>query len=110
MLHKSSIVAGASAGHETLKLHRHAWKSRMPSVAEPNLVPSSLRSAISCSTNADDESDSAAPITIASSMLFTDASFGDCAESPAAVSMQQKEAGAEAQLQRRPLQRRSQRT
>ena len=55
-----------------------AWKSRMPSVAEPNLVPSSLRSAMSCSTNADDESDSAAPITIASSMLLTDASFGDC--------------------------------
>ena len=48
-------------------------------MAEPNLVPSSLRSAMSCSTNADDESDSAAPITIASSMLFTDASFGDCA-------------------------------
>jgi len=41
-------------------------------------VPSSLRSATSCSTNAEDDSDSAAPLTIASSMLFKDTSLGDC--------------------------------
>ncbi len=49
----------------------------MPSVAEPNLVASSPRSLSSCSTNAELDSDSAAPITTASSTLPTAASFGD---------------------------------
>eukprot|EP00955_Chlamydomonas_euryale_P074852 362156-Chlamydomonas_euryale.AAC.7 len=48
--------------------------SRMPRVAAPRRVGSSPRSLSSCSTNADDDSDSAAPITMASSKLRIDTS------------------------------------
>eukprot|EP00983_Pelagomonas_calceolata_P047279 1140558-Pelagomonas_calceolata.AAC.3 len=41
------------------------WSSRMPSVADPNLVDISARSFSSCSTKAELESERAAPITTA---------------------------------------------
>ena len=46
-------------------------------MAEPNLVASSPFSDISCSTKAEEESDSAAPITIASSTVRMPASLGE---------------------------------
>ena len=52
-------------------------RRRIPRVAEPNLVASSPRSLISCSTNAELDSAKAAPITTASSTLPTAASCGD---------------------------------
>lgn len=53
------------------------WRSRIPRVAEPNLVASSPRSAISCSTKAEEDSESAAPITMASSTVRMAASRGE---------------------------------
>mmetsp|Transcript_17087 Transcript_17087/g.47357 ORF Transcript_17087/g.47357 Transcript_17087/m.47357 type:complete len:206 (-) Transcript_17087:364-981(-) len=51
-----------------------SWSSRMPSVADPNLVDISARSFSSCSTKAELESERAAPITTASSMDLMDTS------------------------------------
>ena len=56
---------------------RLTCSSRIPKVAEPNLVASSPRSLMSCRTNAELDSASAAPMTTASSTLPTAASFGD---------------------------------
>ena len=50
---------------------------RMPRVAEPNLVAISPRSLSSCSTKADEESDSATAMTTASSTDLMAASCGD---------------------------------
>ena len=61
----------------TSQLQVHTWSSRIPRVAEPNLVASSPRSLMSCSTKAELDSASAAPITTASSTLSTAASLGD---------------------------------
>jgi hypothetical protein len=50
-----------------------SWRRRIPRVAEPKRVGSSPFSASSCSTKADEDNDSAAPMTTASStvLIFT---------------------------------------